>query len=481
MNFHCRHIFFVFFILVQIPFCCIASDCDKGYDKVQILIHPDRRYDETSWSLRNYYTGELYDTARWEKGDTVCVPAGTCLRFTIYDAYGDGMCCGQGTGYYQLKVNGKELASGGQFTSKDVVVLNCREGLYCNNPIQAHLGIQVAPFRDAWYTFITDATGLWEISTCGLGNRCDTRLYTYARCQGITYYDGNVGTQFYNDNSADCDSLQAKLNGFVRKGDTLLIRIGDKDTSCSGTITWQLTYKGPIKGCTDSTACNYKPQASQSDGSCIYPPNAICPLPDLEVDQAEVYRTMYLDTVYADQGDCMLAEGCLRKSGLRNVIKFSTRIRNIGEADFVLGDATGDPSLFILDPCHGHWHYKEFIQYSLYNTSDQQVLIAHKDGFCISDLDCPKGIIGPYGCNYMGITPGCSDVYDATVPCQWIDITGMDTGVYKMTVAANWRKEADKYGRVEHRFDNNTATVWFRLDIDSKGKPSITKLSLEKR
>jgi hypothetical protein len=173
----------------------------------------------------------------------------------------------------------------------------------------------------------------------------------------------------------------------------------------------------------------------------------------------------------------MLAEGCLRKAGLRYVIKFSTRIRNVGEADFVLGDPSGgDPSLFIVDPCHGHWHYKEFIQYSLYNTANEQIMVAHKDGFCISDMECPKGVVGPYGCNYMGITPGCSDVYDATVPCQWVDITGLDTGTYKLSVVANWRREADKYGHIEHRFDNNTATVWFRLTADESGRPFITLL-----
>ena len=463
-------------LFLILSYSLFASDCGKGYDKVQVLIKADKRADETTWSLRNYYTGVLYDTASNAKGDTVCVPAGTCLKFTIYDAYGDGICCGQGDGAYVVKVNGKEVATGGQFTNQEVVVINCRQGLYCNNPIAAHKGEQIAPFRDAWYTFVTDATGLWEISTCGLGNKCDTRLYTYARCKGIVYQDGNVGTQLYNDNSADCDTLQAKINGFIKKGDTLLIRVGDKDTDCTGTIKWQLHYRGPIKGCMDEKACNYKPQATASDGSCIYPPNAICPLPDLEVDESEILKTMFLDTVYAGPKDCMLAEGCLRKAGLRYVIKFATHIRNIGEADFVLGDVTGDPSLFIVDPCHGHWHYKEFIQHIILNSKGEQVLASQKDGFCISDLECPKGIIGTYGCNYMGITPGCGDVYDVTVPCQWVDITSLDTGEYKLRVIANWRKDPDRYGRVEHRFDNNTATVGFRLDIDAQGKRYITKL-----
>jgi hypothetical protein len=254
--------YIIFLMALLSSFIAIASGCGNALDKVQVLIHPDNRSDETSWSLRNYYTGELYDTAHGGKGDTICIPAATCLKFTIYDAYGDGICCGQGDGSYQVKVNGKEVAKGGQFARQDVTVINCRQGLYCNNPIEAHIGIQIAPHRDTWYSFVTDHTGLWEISTCDLDNACDTRLYTYAQCQGITLYDDNVGTQFYSDNSADCDRLHAKINGYVKRGDTLLIRVGDKDTSCTGSIKWQLSYRGPIMGCTDSTACNYKPQAT---------------------------------------------------------------------------------------------------------------------------------------------------------------------------------------------------------------------------
>ena len=407
--------FFLPVVLSFLSYSVYASGCSQSHDRVQVLIRADKRPDETTWSLRNYYTSELYDSASNAKGDTVCIPSGTCLKFTIYDTYGDGLCCGQGDGSYQVLVNGKLATSGGAFTYQDVAVINCQEGLYCNNPIVAHKAVQIAPHRDTWYTYVTDATGLWEISTCGLGNKCDTRLYTYAKCKGITYYDGNVGTQLYNDNSADCDKQQAKINGYVKKGDTLLIRVGDRDTDCTGSIKWRLRYVGPIKGCMDEKACNYKPQATVSDGSCLYPPSAICPLPDLEVDEAEVYRTMFIDTVYAGTKDCMLAEGCLRKAGLRYVLKFATHIRNIGEADFVLGDASGDSSLFIEDPCHGHWHYKEFIQHVIYNSRDEKIMISHKDGFCISDLECAKGIVGTYGCNYMGITPGCGDVYDVSV------------------------------------------------------------------
>jgi hypothetical protein len=39
-------------------------------------------------------------------GATVCLSQSACSNFSIYDAYGDGMCCSYGKGYYNLTWNG---------------------------------------------------------------------------------------------------------------------------------------------------------------------------------------------------------------------------------------------------------------------------------------------------------------------------------------------------------------------------------------
>jgi len=38
-----------------------------------------------------------------------CVRKMTCYRFTIVDAFGDGLCCEEGNGWYQLSLNGKKI------------------------------------------------------------------------------------------------------------------------------------------------------------------------------------------------------------------------------------------------------------------------------------------------------------------------------------------------------------------------------------
>ncbi len=81
--------------------------------------------DETTWELRNesnvlLYQGGPYSDAT-EVTETFCLADG-CYTFTIFDSFGDGICCGWGDGSYQLYTHlGYNFASGGEFgDSEDV-------------------------------------------------------------------------------------------------------------------------------------------------------------------------------------------------------------------------------------------------------------------------------------------------------------------------------------------------------------------------
>jgi len=43
----------------------------------------------------------------------------SCFSFTIEDTVGDGLCCGFGYGYYQVLLDGEEVASGGEFSTSE--------------------------------------------------------------------------------------------------------------------------------------------------------------------------------------------------------------------------------------------------------------------------------------------------------------------------------------------------------------------------
>ncbi len=51
--------------------------------------------------------------------DTLQVPAGLPVTFTIYDSWGDGMCCHHGLGAYEVRCDGATYAAGGDFGASE--------------------------------------------------------------------------------------------------------------------------------------------------------------------------------------------------------------------------------------------------------------------------------------------------------------------------------------------------------------------------
>ena len=102
-----------------------------------IEIFTDNYPGETSWDLvhadgdsvvASIFAGELVETATLYTWD-LNIPSGAHV-FTIYDAYGDGICCGYGEGYYRLLLNGIEIASGGEFEASESVTFNTSDGRF---------------------------------------------------------------------------------------------------------------------------------------------------------------------------------------------------------------------------------------------------------------------------------------------------------------------------------------------------------------
>lgn len=134
-------------------------------------------------------------------------------------------------------------------------------------------------------------------------------------------------------------------------------------------------------------------------------------------------------------------EGSAR-NGKHTVLRFSTRIYNVGSADVLLGEtpqcpinrAAGEAAdnksgglndEFVFDACHKHWHYKDYATYTVTPlTADVPAVEGKKNGFCLLDYGCQRrGARENYGCQNQGITAGCYDEYDYTLNCQWVDIT----------------------------------------------------------
>lgn len=103
-----------------------ASSTIAPSTNVTFEIKTDRYGSETRWKLYKadgsvFAQGGPYtdtnnpvaNTYNWTLDDL------TCYRLQVTDAYGDGMCCNYGTGYFKVMVNGNVVLQGGQFAAED--------------------------------------------------------------------------------------------------------------------------------------------------------------------------------------------------------------------------------------------------------------------------------------------------------------------------------------------------------------------------
>ena len=104
---------------------CVPVDCPPCTD-VTVTINLDNYPEETTWDIKDDSGAVVASGGPYggqPDGSTVtitnCLVDG-CFDFTIYDSYGDGICCGYGNGSYEVTdASGAVLASGGAFGSSE--------------------------------------------------------------------------------------------------------------------------------------------------------------------------------------------------------------------------------------------------------------------------------------------------------------------------------------------------------------------------
>ncbi len=205
-------------------------------------------------------------------------------------------------------------------------------------------------------------------------------------------------------------------------------------------------------------------------GNCVggdtgLEPAAEC-FPDLIVDVDYLASTLEL-TMLDAQDQCLVDEGCLGALGPRRIIRFGTRIANIGRADLVLGVPEEGVDHWIWDDCHSHFHYEAYADYALEDVETGEALPGgHKNGFAVIDIGVFVPEIAVNGCRgynprNQGITAGCQDTYGRGLPCQWIDVTDTEDGIYDIVVTTNPDRVIE-----EAHYGNNAARVRVRLAVD---------------
>ena len=226
-----RFVFAIFF------FHCFSlfSQCPAGQFPLLVEINPDNYPNETTWNL---YVNNLLTYSGSTNGISACEDSSSCMRFEIYDSYGDGICCGYGTGSYNVIWNGLNVASGGEFQFQATHSFNCAPGTICESPIVASEGINSSPLEEAYFIFTPDSTGNYKFSTCNQ-TACDTKLWLYDDCINVDI-NSSSGALYYSDN--DC-ALQSEISAFLIQGNTYILRI---ESSCAQNTPFLINFESQL-------------------------------------------------------------------------------------------------------------------------------------------------------------------------------------------------------------------------------------------
>jgi hypothetical protein len=163
-------------------------------------------------------------------------------------------------------------------------------------------------------------------------------------------------------------------------------------------------------------------------------------LPDLVVNSPRLQYTVEVQRRYIPEGACSVVEGCTPEAGVRKLLLFDVGVANIGKEDLVIGQPGQNGYPFVYSPCHGHYHLNQFAIYRLLTLDFSNIVKARKQGFCLRDDKPYKGSANPgsgFTCGYQGISAGWQDVYDKSLDCQWLDITGVPPGDYYLSIRVN--------------------------------------------
>eukprot|EP00002_Diphylleia_rotans_P010644 TRINITY_DN2116_c0_g1_i2.p1 TRINITY_DN2116_c0_g1~~TRINITY_DN2116_c0_g1_i2.p1 ORF type:complete len:632 (-),score=93.77 TRINITY_DN2116_c0_g1_i2:813-2708(-) len=112
--------------------------------------------------------------------------------------------------------------------------------------------------------------------------------------------------------------------------------------------------------CISIPQCNHmNPQCPQCQADEFCGTDCVCHpinkrLPDLVVHVDEVS----IDHTHFAVDDCAVVEQCIGFPGDRKLLRFSTHIRNQGNAPLQLPAPPTRPDLFEYSACHGHYHYQ---------------------------------------------------------------------------------------------------------------------------
>ena len=162
------------------------------------------------------------------------------------------------------------------------------------------------------------------------------------------------------------------------------------------------------------------------------------------------------------EDDCAVKHGWAQ-AGSRRLLVFTLETRNIGGADFRGPSNEKDPEFYEFDPCHQHYHLKDFMKFELVNQSTGAVTAGRKEAWNLVDVSRfdPWAPENPEG-GIQTISAGWADIYGSGTPGQWIDVTDVAPGDYLLRIMVN---PSRRYQEAD--YENNTTVIRLTIPADN--------------
>lgn len=111
-----------------------------------------------------------------------------------------------------------------------------------------------------------------------------------------------------------------------------------------------------------------------------------------------------------------------------------------------------------------------FFLYLVLDENNARQAEGHKASFCLEDSKCEKGVKKFFNCSNggdQGVSVNCADNYKWNIDCQWIDVSDVKYGKYKLRIVINPLRKI-----VESDYSNNIAVC--NIEFISQSKVNVT-------
>ncbi|GGE25940.1 T9SS type A sorting domain-containing protein [Psychroflexus planctonicus] len=186
-----------------------------GSSNLVLTIELDNFPDETTWEVVNssetvVASGGPYSDTDDSITEDISLDNDDCYTFTIFDAYGDGICCGFGSGSYTLETDaGDEIISGGDFDASESVDFNNFISL-SNDTFELNNNVKLYPNPTNGTAYISNTSG----------NLVDYQIYT-------------ISGRLISKGEARANETQINLN--QANAGIYLVKLTDQETQVTST------------------------------------------------------------------------------------------------------------------------------------------------------------------------------------------------------------------------------------------------------